>query len=82
MLDNEYKFVSDGKRVIGVIELRISEVQSVVMEQNAQLSHQLKTKIEAGKLKEERSSVQLSLDKAIDENSGLHAERQNEKSKN
>jgi len=37
-------------------------VQSVVMEQNAQLSCQLeKVKIEAGKLKEE-SSVKLDLD--------------------
>jgi len=51
------------------------------MEQNAQLSRQLeKMKIEAGKL-EERSSVHLNLDKAIHENSGLHAEFQN-KSKN
>ena len=57
-----------------VIELRISEVGSVVMEENAQLSRQLeKTKIEAGK-HEERSSVKLNLDKAIDENSSLHAE--------
>ena len=65
------------------IELDVSEMRSVIIEENVRLACQLEKKTsEVERLKEENDSMKVTLDEAKDENACLHMELTSEKTKN